>query len=96
MDLSWLLSPLVSINTVCTPRESFLGSYKKMHLPSAQDFCNLIGIAGTGYYKYSADVARAYRQLPLDQGGWPLVSFTFDGAYYTDISLPFSLRWEAT
>ena len=76
MDLSWPLLPLISINSG-TPRESFPGSYKKMHLPSAQHFCDLIRTAGKGYYLYSADVAWAYRQLPLDPGDWPLVCFTF-------------------
>ena len=92
MDLSGPLPPLISINSG-TPRESFLGSYKKMHLPSAQDFCDLIHTTGKGCYLYSADVARAYRQLPLDPGDWPLVCFTFKRTYYTDISLHFGLRW---
>ena len=66
-----------------------------MHLPSAQDFFYLICTAGKGCYLYSADMARAYRQLPLDPGDWPLVCINFEGAYYTDISLPFGLRWAA-
>ena len=94
MDLSWPLPLLVSVNSGTT-RESSLGSYKKMRLPSAQDFCDLIHTAGKGWYLYSADVAQAYRQLPLDPRDWPLVCFTFNGAYYTDISLPFCLHWAA-
>ena len=66
-----------------------------MHLPSAQDLCDVICTAGKGYYLYSLDVPRAYRQLPLDHGDWPLVCYNFQGAYYTDISLPFGLRWAA-
>ena len=94
MDLSWPLPPLVSVNSG-TPRESFLGAYKKMYLPTAQDFCDLIRTAGKGCYLYSADVARAYRQLPLDPMDWPLVCFNVNGVYYTNISLPFGLRWAA-
>ena len=56
MDLSSPLPPLISINSG-TPREYFLGSYKKVHLRSAQDFCDLIRTAGKGYYVYSADMA---------------------------------------
>ena len=33
---------------------------------------------------------------PLGPGDWPLVCFSFQGAYYTDISLPFGLHWVAT
>ena len=91
MDISWPLPPLLSVNSG-TPRESFLCSYMKMHLPSAQDFCDLIRTAGKGCYLYSVDVAQVYRQLPLDPGDWPLVCFNFQGASYTDISLPFGLR----
>ena len=90
MDLSWPLTPQVSVNSG-TPRESFLGCYKKMHLPSLQDLCDLICKASKGPFLYSADVARAYIQLPMDPDDWPLVCFRFQGAYYSDISLPFGL-----
>ena len=50
---------------------------------------------GEGCFLYSADVALAYRQPPLDPGDWPLICFRFQGAYYTDVSLPFSIRWAA-
>ena len=68
-----------------------------MHLPSAQDLCDLIRKVGKGSFLYSADVAQAYRQLPLDPGDWSLVYFRFSSAlqYYTDISLPFGVCWVA-
>ena len=94
MDVSWPLPQLISVNSGI-PRESFLGSYKKMHLPSDENFCDLIRTAGKGCYLYSADGARAYTQLPLDTGDWLLVCFFFERAYYTDISLPFGLFWVA-
>ena len=67
-----------------------------MHLPSAGDYCDLIKSAGRGCYLYATDVARAYRQLPLDPADWPLVCFLFEGRYFVDISLPFGLRWAAS
>ena len=66
-----------------------------MHLPSPRDLCDLIRRVEKGSFLCSADVARAYRQLPLDPGDWPLVCFRFQGSYYTDISLPFTLRCAA-
>ena len=42
------------------------------------------------------DVARAYRQLPLDPGDWPLICFQFEGRYYIDISLSVGLTWVAS
>ena len=94
MDLSWPLPPGISVNG-CTPRDLFLGGMKKMHLPSGNDFCKLIRWAGKGCFLYATDVARAYRQLPLNPGDWPLVCFQFEDRYYIDINLPFGLRWVA-
>ena len=90
MDFSWPLLPDFSVNGG-TPKQSFLGSYCKMHLPSASDMCDFMRQDGRGCYLYSAHVARAYRKLPLDPADWPLVSFSFKGVFYIDISLPFGL-----
>ena len=79
-----------------TPKESFLGPYKKIHLPSAYDMCALICKAGWWCFLYSADVTSTYRQLPLDPTDWPLVCFGFNGSFYTDVSLPCGLRWAAS
>ena len=73
-------------------KEFFLGAYRKMHLPSPGDLCELINKAGPGCYLYSTDIARVYRQLPFDPADWPLVCFAFQGAFYSDISLPFGLH----
>ena len=67
-----------------------------MHLPSAIDLCDLIKRAGKGCFLFATDVARAYRQLPLDPRNWPLVCFTFEGRFFVYISLPFGLRWAAS
>ena len=66
-----------------------------MYLPSVQDMCNLIRKAGRGCFVYSANVARAYRQLPLDPEDWPLACFDFQVMFYTDLSLPFGVHWAA-
>ena len=80
MDLSWPLPPGVSVNS-CTPKESFFGIHKQMHLPSANDFCNLIREAGRGCFLFATDVARVCRQLPLNPRDWPLVCLTFEGHF---------------
>ena len=67
-----------------------------MHLPSASDFCDIIRKAERGCYLYATDMARAYRQLPLDPADWLLICFLFEGRYFIDISLPFGLRWAAS
>ena len=81
----------ISVNG-CTPRDCFGGEPRKMHLLSFADLCELIRKADRGCYLYATDVVRAYRQLPLDPGDWPLACFQFEGRYYIDVSLPFGLR----
>ncbi len=64
MDLSWPHSPLKSVNGG-TPRDTYLGRPYKLGLPSPAELCAYIRQAGPGAYLYAADVARAYRQMPL-------------------------------
>ena len=66
-----------------------------MHLSSASDFCDIIREAGRGCFLYATDVARPYRQLPLDPADWLLICFRFEGRYSINISLPVGLRWVA-
>ena len=42
---------------------------------------------------FCCDIARAYRQLPLDPADWPLVCRKTQGRYCIDISLLFGLCW---
>ena len=63
-----------------------------MHLPSAHDLASLNCCVSRGAYLYSADMVRAYRQLPLD----PADCFQFEGRFFTDVSLSFGLRWAAS
>ena len=49
-----------------------------------------------GSFLFPKDVARAYRQLPLDPRDWPLVCFTVEDRFYMDIIVPFGLRWSAS
>ena len=53
----------ISVNG-CTPKKSFLGIHKKMHLPSASDFCDIIRKAGRGFFLFATDVARATASFP--------------------------------
>ena len=94
LDLSWPHPPLHSVNGG-TPKDLYLGQPHKLTLPTPHDLCQLMKQAGRGCYMFATDVARAYRQLPLDPLDWPLTGFQTRQGYYTDISLPFGLRWAA-
>ena len=47
MDLSWALPPGYSVNG-STPKDTFLGKSKKMHLPTVHDMASLICHTGRG------------------------------------------------
>ena len=67
----------------------------KLKLPTADDLKSLIQKKGRGCYIYTADISRAYRQLPVDPLDWPLLCISHEGKYYIDISQPFGLRTAA-
>ena len=95
MDLSWSLPPDARVNW-STPRDSYLGAPKKMQLPSAKDFAENVCKAGRGAWLYSADISQAYHQLPLDHLDWLHICFMEGSKYFTDVSLPFSMRCVAS
>ena len=59
------------------------------------DLSDLICKAGQVCFLFSADVARAQSQLPIDLADRPVVCFAFEGSYYTNVSLPLGLCWVA-
>ena len=95
LDLSWPHSPEASVNGGHPPpRDSYLGPPNKMHLPSASDITDNICKVGRGAWLYSAHIAWAYHQLPLDPLGSTLICFLEVGEqYFTDVSLSFGMRW---
>ena len=94
LDLSWPQPPGHSVNGG-TPSHQYLDQDYKLKLPSAMDLAALIVKAGRGAHIYGVDIARAYRQLPLDPCDWPLVGLKTQEGFFTDLSLPFGLRWAA-
>ena len=78
-----------------TPSDSYLGAPFKLKLPTREDLCQRMREAGKGCYLFSMDVARAYRQLPLDACDYCLTCIKAPSGYYVEISLPFGMRWAA-
>ena len=59
MELSWPHPTDISVNAFI-PMDTYMGSYKKMRLPSASDLIKLIQGAGKGCFLYCCDISRAY------------------------------------
>ncbi len=83
-----------SVNSF-TPRETYCGTPQKLTLPSADTLQQQISTMQGPCYLYSCDVARAYRNIPLDPLAWPLCNIQFNGKFYIDTSLSFGARWSA-
>ena len=86
MDLSWPDPFNISVNG-CTPKEVYRGHYKKMHLPMATNIADLIWQAGKDTYLFCCDITRAYCQLPLDPGDWPLICLKAHSRYVINVNL---------
>ena len=78
MDLSRPHPSDISVNA-CMPKDTYMGSYKKMKLPTANDLISLITEAGKGCFLYSCGMSRAYKQFPLDPCDWPDVCLQAQG-----------------
>ena len=83
-----------SVNTGI-PRDTYLGTPYKLHLPSAQDLRDLILTQGAGCHLWSLDLKRGYRQLRVCPLDWPLLGIQWKGQYYFDTAVPFGIRWGA-
>ena len=77
------------------PRDSYLSSPYKLHLPSAQDLRHQITKTGQGCLLWSVDLKRSYRQLRVCPLDWPLLGFQWRGQFYFDTAVPFGIRWGA-
>jgi hypothetical protein len=94
VDLSFPHAPLNSVNG-STPTDEYLQVPLKLKLPSAQDLAQLIKEGGRGCLLYSIDIARAYRQLALNPTDTCLTGIKTEQGYFTDLAIPFGLRWGA-
>jgi hypothetical protein len=92
LDLSFPHPPLYSVNGG-TSTDIYLGEPIKLRLPSAMDLAALIVQTGRNCFVFGIDIARAYRQFSLDPCDFPLTGLHTSHGYFTDISLPFGLRW---
>ena len=78
MDLSWPLPSSPCVNGGM-PSDTYLGVFKKMRLPSAQDLTSFTRKVGSGGWLLHCGVTRAYCQLPVNPADWPLVCYKKGG-----------------
>jgi hypothetical protein len=89
LDLSWPLHASVNGGTKL---DSYMGESYKLLLPTVDDFARVLAFFGRGTYMWGLDLRRAFRQIRIDPLDWPLIGLSWDGCYYTNISVAFGIR----
>ena len=89
VDLSW---PKPGSVNAGIRRGYYQGRPQTYKLPNIMDAADEVARAGRGCYLWSADLARAYRQLRTCPLSTPLLGIKFKGKHYTDIAPPFGCR----
>ena len=55
-------------------------------------FAQQLATLGKGALLFSADMMRAYRQVPTDPLDYPLMGIEWQGSFYVDCYIPFGIR----
>jgi hypothetical protein len=90
LDLSWPKENGASINS-CLPVDSYLNSKFLLKLPTVDTICNIINTFTVPVRLFKVDLARAFRQIPLDPLDAAYVGIHWQGVNNVDTAVPF--RW---
>ncbi len=89
LDLSW---PQLSVNSNIV-KTTYIGVSYKLKLPSVDDLVSMIIDEGQGCWLFSVDLARCYRQFRCDPLDYPLLGIYWGSMHWTDVAIPFGIRW---
>ena len=84
VDLSWPFGSSVNDGIV---KGHFLGEPFELHFPTVDDVCNLVLACGPGALIYKRDLAKAYRQFPIDPFDYHHLGYYWNDSYYFDTVL---------
>ena len=74
------------------PKDSYLNHEYKLTLPGVDRLTHFIRLRGRNCHIYKKDLARAFRQMPLDPKDVPLLGFVVINQLYFHTRFPFGLR----
>ena len=86
VDLSWPQN--ASVNDFTSSRE-YLGTAFKLAYPSVDTFVDRLRELGRGCHMMKVDLSRAFRQLKVDPGDYPLLCLQWDDNYFIDTAYAF-------
>ena len=85
----------VSVNSGI-PKDSYLNHEYKLVLPGVDRLIHFIRLRGRHCHIYKKDLARAFRQIPLDPKDVPLLGFVVNNQLYFYAHFPFGLHSATT
>ena len=90
LKLSWRC---ISSSNSGIPKDSYLNHEYKLTLPGIDKLIHFIRLRGCHCHIYTEkDLARAFRQIPLDPKDGPLLGFVVNNQLYFHTRFPFGLR----
>ena len=80
-----------SVNTHIS-KEEYLGEQTELKYPTVDDLIWLINRMGPGCHLFKRDLRKAYRQIPIDPGDVPKLTYRWRDKLYADRVLSMGLR----
>ncbi len=74
------------------PKESYLGQYFRLKLPSVLTLRDRLRDLGPGAFIWTKDAKRGYRQLRSDPLDYPLLGIHWKNLFFLDVAVPFGIR----
>ncbi len=81
--------------TIFFSKDIYLGCPFKLHYPSIDNMVELVRYKGQGCELFKRDLARAFRQFPVDPGDISKLGYAVDGHLFFDQVLPMGMRSSA-
>jgi hypothetical protein len=91
LDLSWPQEKLASINA-CVQVDTYLGTQFLLKLPTVDHITSIVNSFNTPVCIFKIDLARAFRQIPLDPLDAAYLGICWAGKTYFDTAVPFGWR----
>jgi hypothetical protein len=91
IDLSWPREALASVNS-CVQENVYLKVPFQLQLPTVDNICKLINAYDEPVSLFKIDLARAFRQVPIDPLDVAYLGIEWQNNKFVDTALPFGYR----
>jgi hypothetical protein len=91
LDLSWPRENKASMNA-CVPVDSYLNKKFILKLPTVDNIVAIVNSFSTPVHIFKIDLARAFRQIPLDPLDVAFLGIHWQGIMYFNTAVPFGWR----